>query len=63
MNEELDQIEKKKTWELTPILTGKNVIGTKWVFKIKINEQGQIVRNIAILVCNGYSQVEGLEYE
>ena len=32
INEELDQIEKNKTWELVPRPTNKNVIGTKWVF-------------------------------
>ena len=45
MNEELDQIEKINTWELVSRPADKNVIGTKWVFKNKMNEQGQIVRN------------------
>ena len=63
MNEELDQIEKNKTWELTPRPIGKNVIGTKWVFKNKMNEQGQIIRNKAITVCKEYSQIEGFDYE
>ena len=45
MNEELDQIEKNNTWELVPRPAYKNVIGSKWVFKNKMNEQGQIVRN------------------
>ena len=57
MNEELDQIEKNNTWELVPRPTGKNVIGSKWVFKNKMNEQGQVIMNKAKLVCNGYSQV------
>ena len=35
MNEELDQIEKNNTWELVPRPEDKNVIGSKWVFKIK----------------------------
>jgi hypothetical protein len=55
----LDQIEKNNTWELVPRPTDKNVIGSKWVFKKKMNEQGQIVRNKAKLVCKGYAQVEG----
>lgn len=54
MNAELDQNEKNKTWELTPRLVGKNVIGTKWVFKYKMNEHGQVVRNKPKLVCKGY---------
>jgi hypothetical protein len=63
MNEELDQIEKNNTWEVVPRPTDKNVIGTKWVFKKKMNEQGKIVRNKARLVCKGYAQVEGLDFD
>ena len=37
MNEELDQIEKNNTWELVPRPHDKNVIGTKWMFKNKLN--------------------------
>ena len=59
MHEELDHIEKNNTQELVPKPADKNVIGSKWVFKNKMNEQGQIVRNKAQLVCKGYAQVEG----
>jgi hypothetical protein len=40
MNEELDQIEKNKTWHLVPRPKNKNVIGTKWVYRNKLNEDG-----------------------
>ena len=50
MNEELDQIEKNDTWELVPRPANKNVIGYKWVYKNKMNEKGNIVRNKARLV-------------
>jgi hypothetical protein len=39
------------------------VIGTKWVFIKKLDEDGQIVRNKVILVCKGYAQVEGIDFE
>jgi hypothetical protein len=55
MNEELDQIEKNQTWELVPRPKNKNVIGTKWVYKKKMDENGQVIRNKAILVCKGYA--------
>ena len=50
MNEELDQIEKNQTWELVPRPEGKKVIRTKWIFKNKLNEDGEVIRNKARLV-------------
>ena len=63
MNEELDQIEKNNTWELVPRPENKNVIGSKWVFKNKMNDKGQVVRNKSRLVCKGYAQVEGQDFD
>ena len=63
MNEELDQIEKYETWELVPRPKDKNVIGTKWVFKNEFNQDGQVIRNKARLVCKWYAQVEGIDFE
>lgn len=62
MNEELDQVEKKNTWSLVPRPDDKNVIGTKWVFRNKLNEEGEVIRNKARLVCKGYAQEEGEDY-
>ena len=41
----------------------KNVIGTKWVFKNKLSEDGHVTRNKAILVSKRYAQVEGIYFE
>jgi hypothetical protein len=62
MEEGLDQIEKNEKWELVPRPKKKNVIGTKWVFINKLNEDGQVTRNKSRLVCKGYAQVEGIEF-
>ena len=62
MNEEIEKIEKNKTWTLVPRPKDKNVIETKWVFRNKLNEDGQVSRNKARLVCKGYSQEEGIDY-
>ena len=55
MEEELSQIEKNETWELVPRPKDKNMISTKWVFKNKLNEDGQVTRNKAKLLCKGYA--------
>jgi hypothetical protein len=39
------------------------VIGTKWIFKKKLNENWEIIKNKAILIWKGYSQVEGIDFE
>ena len=38
--EEIKKIEKRKTWTLVPRLKDKNIIGTKWVFRNKMNDNG-----------------------
>jgi hypothetical protein len=63
MDEELDQIAKNDTWELVPRPKDKNVIDIKWVYRNKLNEYGQVTRNKSILVCKGYAQVEGINFE
>eukprot|EP00253_Pinus_taeda_P005848 PITA_05848 len=63
MDEELEQIEKNNTWELVPRPKDKNVIGTKWILKNKLNENGEVIRNKARLVCKGYAQQEGIDFE
>jgi hypothetical protein len=63
MEEELDQIEKNETWELVPRPKDKNVIGTKRIFRNKLNRDGKVTRNKARLVCKGYAQVEGIDFE
>ena len=62
MKEEIEKIEKNKTWTLVPRPTYKNFIGTKWVFRIKLDENGEVTKNKARLVCKGYAQEEGLDY-
>jgi hypothetical protein len=62
MNDELDRIEKNNTWEMVQRPEGKNFIGSKWIFKNKLNEQGQVIRNKERLVYKGYDQIEGLDF-
>eukprot|EP00253_Pinus_taeda_P026372 PITA_26372 len=63
INEELDHIEKNNAWEFVPRPKDKNIIETKWVFKNKLHEEGKVVRNKARIVCKGYAQVEGIDFD
>eukprot|EP00253_Pinus_taeda_P003975 PITA_03975 len=63
MDKELEKIENNNTWELVPRPKDKNVIGTKLIFKNKLNENGEVIRNKARLVCKGYAQQEGIDFE
>ena len=63
MQEELNQFESNEVWELVPRPNNQSVIGTKWVYRNKMDENGIIIRNKARLVAQGYNQQEGIDYE
>ena len=50
------------TWELTQLLPGKCVIGSRWVFKIKRMPEGLVDKYKAHLVAQGFSQILGIHY-
>ena len=62
MHEELNNFTRNQVWELVERPKGRNVIGTKWVFRNKQDQDGIVVRNKARLVDQGYTQVEGLDF-
>jgi hypothetical protein len=62
MNQEIDSIEKNKTWDLVDLPRHKKSIGVKWVYKTKLNEKGQIEKHKARLVAKGFSQQPGIDY-
>ncbi|GAA0165519.1 hypothetical protein LIER_20904 [Lithospermum erythrorhizon] len=53
--EELVQLERNDVWEMMSRPKDHNVIGTKWIFKNKSNELGNVIRNKAWLVAQGYT--------
>jgi len=53
MQEELNQFQRNDVWDLVPKPPQKNIIGTKWVFRNKLNEIGVVTRNKARLVAQG----------
>ena len=62
MQEKLVQFMRNKVWHLVPRPKDRTVIGTKWVFKNNMDEQGTVVCNKARLVIKGYNQIEGIDY-
>ena len=63
MHEELHQFEQNKVWHLIPRPLNGSVIGTKWVYRNKINEKDKIVRNKVRLVAKGYNQEFKIDFE
>ena len=63
MAEELSAIERNKTWTLIKAPPGIKPIGVKWVFRMKKDQTGAVVKHKAQLVAKGYSQKFGIDYE
>ncbi|KAL8146620.1 hypothetical protein AgCh_004375 [Apium graveolens] len=63
MQEKLNQFERCDVWELVPPPQDAKIISTRWVFKNKKDEDGNIIRNKARLVVQGYNQQEGIDYD
>ncbi|KAL4348382.1 hypothetical protein GQ457_17G011120 [Hibiscus cannabinus] len=63
MQEELNQFDRSNVWTLVDRPHDKSTIGTKWVFRNKLDESGNIVRNKARLVAQGYTQEEGIDFD
>ncbi|GLU01768.1 hypothetical protein SLE2022_190540 [Rubroshorea leprosula] len=62
MQEELNMFEKNATWKLVDRPTNKNVIGVKWVYKVKLKSDGSLNKCKARLVVKGYSQLAGIDF-
>lgn len=60
MKDELRSLKKNSTWELVKRPKNRNVVGCRWVYKLKSNPSGPVFK--ARLVAKGYSQREGVDY-
>nr|GEW14226.1 integrase, catalytic region, zinc finger, CCHC-type, peptidase aspartic, catalytic [Tanacetum cinerariifolium] len=63
MQEELNEFERLKVWELIPLPDKAMVITLKWIYKVKLDELGGILKNKALLVARGYCQEEGINFK
>lgn len=62
MSEELDALIQQKIWTIVPPSLNVNIIGNKWVYRIKYCADGFVESFKAGLVAQGYSQQPGLDY-
>lgn len=63
MDAEIRSIGKNETWDLIELPKGAKRIGIKWVYKIKLNELGEVDKNKARLVAKGSAQEYIVDYE
>ncbi|GJV22858.1 retrovirus-related pol polyprotein from transposon TNT 1-94 [Tanacetum coccineum] len=63
MQENLNEFEHLKVWKLVPRPDKVMVITLKWIYKVKLDELGGILKNKACLVAHGYRQEEGIDFE
>ncbi|KZV46985.1 hypothetical protein F511_15782 [Dorcoceras hygrometricum] len=63
MQGELNQFARNKVWQLVPRPKTHSVIGTRWVFRNKLNEEGIVTRNKARMVAQGFRQMEGIDFD
>nr|GFB68255.1 retrovirus-related Pol polyprotein from transposon TNT 1-94 [Tanacetum cinerariifolium] len=63
IQEELNEFERLKVWEIVPRPDKVMVITLKWIYKVKLDKLGGILKNKARLVARGYHQEEGIDFE
>ena len=63
MDEEFVALQRQGAWSLVPYSPTQNVVGCKWVFKLKHNSDGGISRYKARLIAKGFHQQHGVDFE
>ncbi|GJT58899.1 retrovirus-related pol polyprotein from transposon TNT 1-94 [Tanacetum coccineum] len=63
MQDKIHEFDQLKVWELVPRPDYVMVIGLKWIYKVKLDEYGDVLKNKARLVAKGYRQEEGIDFE
>ncbi|GJX04717.1 retrovirus-related pol polyprotein from transposon TNT 1-94 [Tanacetum coccineum] len=63
MQDEVHEFDRLEVWELVPHPIYVMVIALKWIYKVKLDEYGDVLKNKARLVAKGYRQEEGIDFE
>ena len=62
MQQEMDVVKQNRTWELADLPAGHRAITLKWVYKLKKDEAGAVIKHKARLVARGFVQQEGVNF-
>ena len=63
MEEEMHALAENETWDLVDAPKGVKTIGCRWVYKVKYNTNGSVIRYKARLAAKGYAQKYGMDYD
>ncbi|GJS35509.1 retrovirus-related pol polyprotein from transposon TNT 1-94 [Tanacetum coccineum] len=63
MQDEIHEFDRLQVWELVPQPDCVMIIALKWIYKVKLDEYGDVLKNKARLVAKGYRQEEGIDFE
>jgi hypothetical protein len=62
MNDEYDSLVKRKVWTLVELPSGSKAIKSRWVFKVKLDNENKPDRYKARIVAKGFQQQYGIDY-
>ncbi|GKA06854.1 retrovirus-related pol polyprotein from transposon TNT 1-94 [Tanacetum coccineum] len=63
MQDVIHKFDRLQVWELVPRLDCVMIIALKWIYKVKLDEYGDVLKNKARLAAKGYRQEEGIDFE
>ncbi|GKB53708.1 retrovirus-related pol polyprotein from transposon TNT 1-94 [Tanacetum coccineum] len=61
--DKIHEFDRLEVWELVPRPIYVMVIALKWIYKVKLDEHGDVLKNKARLVAKGYRQEEDIDFE
>nr|GFA48822.1 retrotransposon protein, putative, unclassified [Tanacetum cinerariifolium] len=63
MQDEIHEFDRLQVWELVPQPDCVMIIALKWIYKVKLDEYGDVLKNKARLVAKGYRQEKGIDFK
>ncbi|GKD98891.1 retrovirus-related pol polyprotein from transposon TNT 1-94 [Tanacetum coccineum] len=63
MQEELNEFERLEVWKLVPRPNSVMIITLKWIYKVKLDKLGGVLKNKARMVERGYRQEKGIDFK